>query len=254
MSLTQGGGQLPSPSIVPAFQGDVTQLQSFANSMGGQQVAPGAFTPQPGTTGAAGVGNNYFGAGGTGSYGIGALNQILSGGNLNPASNPAMQGTIQEMQQAFGQTLGQGTDSLNAQFAGSGQYGGDSGARDNSLAQFGRGAMSDFSNAMTNFIGNNYTQGQNQITSALGEMNNPLTGAGTAGELSQAPGQLEYAGQQAQNNLSSLPFQMMLQLMQATPISQPSYAPSSPNSTSGWLNFLGSLAGAGATAYAGSQQ
>lgn len=253
MSLTQGGGQLPAPSILPAFQGDVSQMRNFANSLGGQTVAPGAFNPSAGTMNAATMGNNYFGAGGAGNLGIGQLSRIFSGANLDPNSNPYLQDTINTMQQAFGKTLGSGTDMLNAQFAGSGQYGADSGARNNALTQFGRGAMSDFSNALGGELFGQYNQGQNQITSALGMMNQPLSGGSMASMLGQGPGQLQYQGQLAQNSLSSLPFEMMLQLMQAAPVSSPSFAPSQPSDLAGWLNMAMHGLDAGANAYSGSQ-
>jgi hypothetical protein len=250
MSLTQGGGQLPPASVVPAFQGDVTQMTNFANSLGGQTVNPGAFNPSQGMMSAANLGNNYFGAGNPGSLGIGQLSKILSGGNLNSSSNPYLQSTIGSMQSGFQQALGSGQDMLNAQFNRSGQSP-DSGANANASTQLARGGLQDFSNSLGNLLFGQYNQGENQITSALGDLGGPLSAASGAGQLGQAPGQSIYQGQLAQNELSSLPFQMMLQLMQATPISQPAYQPYSPSGLGSWLNLLGSFASSGAEAYAG---
>ena len=216
MSLTQGGQQLPSPSVIPAFQGDVSQMTDLANSLGGESVGSD-FAPSAGMTSAAGVGNNYFGAGGTGTTGMNQLSNILSGANLNPASNPYLQQNIGAMQQAFGQTLGQGEDSLNAQFAGSGQYGGDSGARDNAMTRFGTQSMQNFGNTLADFLGGNYEQGQGQITSALGDLGAPLSAAGTASGLGQAPGQTAYSGTLAQNNLTEVPFNLLQEVMQSAP-------------------------------------
>jgi hypothetical protein len=253
MSLTQGGGQLPAPGILPAFQNDVNYMTNFANSLQGLQAPTGAFTPTAGQTGAANVGNNYFGAGGAGQLGISQLSNILSGNNLNPASNPYLQSNIGAMQQAFGKTLGSATDQLNAQFAGSGQYGGDSGARNNALTQLGTNSLQNFGNSLTSFLGSNYQQGQNQITSALGDLNQPLSAASNAFSLAGQPGQEQVAGQQYGLNLSELPFNLLQQVMQSAPVYQPSYAPSQPSDLAGWLNFALQGAGAGAQAYSGAK-
>lgn len=236
MSLSQGGGQLPSPSVIPEFQGDVGQMTSLANSLGGQTVAPGAFTPSAGTNAGATVGNNYFGAGGAGNLGIAQLSNILSGNNLNPASNPYLQDNISTMQQAFTKTLGGAEDSINAQFAGSGQTG-NSGAKNNAMSMMGTNAMQDFSNSLTGFLGNNYEQGQGQITSALGLIGQPLAAAGAAGGLSQEPGQLQYQGQNAQNALTEVPFNLLDTIMKDAPIANAAYAPSSPSDAAGYLNL-----------------
>jgi len=239
-NLTQGGQELAQPSVLPAFQGDVNYMTDFANSMKGQTLAPGAFVSSPGMTTAANFGNNYFAPGGTGTMGTSQLGKILSGSNLDPASNPYLEKTIGSMQDAFQSTLGKGTDQLNAQFAGSGQYGGNSGARNNALTQFVRSSMGDFSNSLNNFLGGNYQQGQNQITQALGLMDQPLSGAGMSSALAQAPGQTAYAGQQAQNALSEIPFNLIEKIMQSAPVAGPSFAPSSPSEFGSWMNLANS--------------
>lgn len=233
--MSSGGANGPTyPGVLPAFGQDVNNMRNFAYSLGGMQAPQGAFASSPGMMNAANVGNNYFGAGNPGAQGIGQLSQILSGANLSPSSNPYLQDTIKTMQQAFGQTLGQGEDSLNAQFQMAGQTGADSGARNNAMSQFGRGAMSDFSNALGGQLFGQYNQGQNQITQALGLMDQPLGAAGMASSLGQAPGQEAVAGQQYGLNLQSLPFQYMMQLMQNAPISNPQYGPEQTP----WYDYL----------------
>lgn len=252
MSLSQGGDQLPAPSVIPQFQGTVDQMTQMANSLGGQTLAPGSFTPSAGTNAGATLGNNYFGAGGAGSLGIGQLSNILSGKNLDPNSNPYLQQNISAMTGDFNKALGGATDNLNAQFAGAGQTGANSGARNNALTQMTQGSLKDFGNSLTNFLGGNYEQGQNQITSALGMLNQPLSAAGTAGELGQAPGQLGYQGQLAQNNLTEVPFNLLDTIMKDAPIANSAFAPSSPSDLAGYLN-LASGKGVGGQSSGGGQ-
>jgi len=250
MSLTQGGQQLPSASVLPGFEGDISSLRQMGYGLGGQTTPQGALSVSPAMQGAANVGNNYFGPGGLGTSGMGYLNNVLQGNYLTPASNPYLQGTIQSMQQAFGKTLGTAEDSLNSQFIGAGQTG-DSGARINAMTQLGTNALQNFGNSLTGFLGQNFMNEQGLQNQALGMMNQPLQGAGMASAFGQAPGMQAVQGQQYQNELAQLPIQAILQMLQSAPVSNPQYAPSQPSEFGSWMNFISGLAQPAATAYAG---
>lgn len=252
--MSMGGSQNNTPAypgVIPAFQGDVNQMRQFANSMGGQTAPAGAFSPSPAMMGAANMGNNYFAPGGTGASGMGYLNNVLQGNYLNPSSNPYLQGNINTMQQAFGQTMGSGIDQLNAQFTKMGSGSGESGARNDAMAQFGRGSMQDFSNSLTSFLGQNYQNERGLQNNALGMMNQPMQGAEMASAFGQAPGQMAVEGQQYQNQLAEMPFQMMLQLMQGAPVGYPQYQPYQPGFSDYLMQGLGSAVGNLPRAFAG---
>jgi hypothetical protein len=103
---------------------------------------------------------------------------------------------------------------------------------------------------MTNYMGNNYAMERGNQQGALGMMNQPLSGAGMASAFGQAPGQSLYQGQLAQDQLSSLPFMLLAQIMQSAPVAGPSYAPSQPTDLGGWLNLLSSFGSSAAKGYA----
>jgi hypothetical protein len=248
MSLTQGGQSLGYPSVLPAFQNDVNYMRDFAMSMGGQTLPQGSFSPSQGMTNAATLGNNYFGGGGVGNLGMEQFANILSGNNLNPSTNPYLQGTIGSLTSGFQQGLGSAQDRLNAQFGASGQAP-NSGANANASTMLARGGLSDFNNALSSTLFGNYQQGQNQITQTLGMMDQPLTTANFASGLGQAPGQLAYQGQLAQNQLSQMPFDLLAQMMQVAPVGNESFAPSEPSGLGSWLNLFASALNSGANIY-----
>ena len=227
-----GSGPSSQPTIPAAAQGYLNQTQG---AIGGVAAATPNYTGSPLAASLSGAASNAMtGANIANTY----YDNVMSGANLNPNSNPYLAGTIGQLGNQFQQTLGTGYDKLSAQVQAAGQ-GTSSGVAANTAGQFTNQALTDYTGQLSNLLMGQYNQGVQQQEQTYAQGNQGLAGALSAYNAGMTPQTNQYGAAQTLE-------QEYQSLLNGVPLASTQYG-ASP--LGGILSGVGSVATGGANLY-----